>query len=162
MTIAEHLLVLILSVVLNQGIALWLTRWREKKDAAGRINADISKLIDISLQYPFLQNCDFLSKYEEQECIPDKSNQEEVDRFDRYQFFCCFVSNLMEDLYAHCEGDEEKMYGFVHYQEIMFTHRFWWSISSAEEPAYNAQKGFGEFVVRQIKEADEREQRRCA
>jgi hypothetical protein len=89
----------------------------------------ISKMIDISIQYPYLEDDHFCSSWG----TTDKTTTD-AQRYDNY---CCLVFNLLETLWKFCHGRENKIESFLYVREIARRHKSWWQSEGANIAGYN-------------------------
>jgi hypothetical protein len=103
-------------------IVCWLTIRNSRRQ---RLREKLDRAIDIALQYPHLDSdlyaANWIAVHERTPNDPEAL---------RYEHYCCFIFNLMEEA-CGCYGfDLEKLdRQFFYAPEWIERHRFWWRIS---------------------------------
>mgnify|MGYP001466640284 CR=1 FL=1 len=91
---------------------------REKKRLF--IEQTINEVLNISMEYPLLENDDFCAKwYLRDNC--------DIDRM-RYENYCCRVFNLLERIWFFCGGNMEKINMIIYVEEWVLQHKIWWQM----------------------------------
>lgn len=78
----------------------------------------ISKLVDVAITYPYLEDDKFCASWNE----VDK-NDEKTMRYDNY---CCLVFNLLETLWKQCNGNAKRIEAIFFAREMIVRHQRWW------------------------------------
>jgi hypothetical protein len=124
------------------GIGAWiLTIWSDRSQERRSFSEHVTKLIDLSMDYPFLEDDRICEDW-------PKTNLSDENKI-RYISYCCTVFNLMEHIWEHCKGDPLKIRMILHVEELIWRHRCWWENEPENQRAY--QQGFRDFVDRIIK-----------
>lgn len=122
-----------------------LVAWRvahstNRSGARQSLTEEITKIIDIGMEYPFVEDDEICDKWPEWKRSAD-------DRM-RYENFCCYIFNVMEHVWEYCDGAELKIRMILHVEELIWRHRCWWQNEPENKKAYRL--GFQKFVERVI------------
>jgi hypothetical protein len=82
------------------------------------IDSLVIKMIEISMEYPYLEREEFCNTYPN--CSGHPHSKE------RYENFCIFVFNLLMMIYRHFEGDRKRIGEYIHVEELVRLHCTWW------------------------------------
>ncbi|HTU88738.1 MAG TPA: hypothetical protein VMF69_01455 [Gemmataceae bacterium] len=80
----------------------------------------IIKMIDLSMEYPYLEKKDFCDSY------PNISGHQHSK--ERYENFCCFVFNTLMIGFKHFNCEGKKLEEYLHVREIVLLHHKWWQM----------------------------------
>jgi hypothetical protein len=112
---AENLL---LPVVISLITSLVVLHYRSKSVELREINADIRKMIELAMQYPHVEDRQFVDSWKRNEV---QSHDELI-----YDNYGCYVFNLIERIWKHCAGKHDCMYKILHVDEVIVDHQKWW------------------------------------
>lgn len=122
-------------IVISSGIATFaaykLNNWSNRKQEEKRFKDELTKIIQISIQYPDLENEDFTNKYPS-----DESKKSDYLRYDSY---CILIFNLLEQLAVFYFYDKNKIEKFIFIEEWVHIHRKWWEYP---EGKFKNQQGY--------------------
>lgn len=121
--------------------ALWVTYAISKSDERENLRNSIDKMIEISMDYPYVEQVKFCAAY------PDCDDDRDPYSKDRYENFCIFVFNSLTRIYEYCGHNTFRMKQFIFFEEILCLHYAWWE-HDANNVGYS--KLFREFVDTQI------------
>jgi hypothetical protein len=63
----------------------------------------------------------------------------------RYENYCCFVFNLVFDVWEYCGKNHEKANKLLYIDELIRKHQVWWNDDSGNSDAYSDDE-FKRFV----------------
>ena len=110
--------------------AAWLfARGAERNEDRRDLSAKIGKMIDISLQYPFVEDPAICDEW-------PKSHLSDDDKL-RYKDYCCYVFNVMSDVWRFARGKPEAVRKILHVDELIWKHRCWWRHDKENVKAYD-------------------------
>ena len=89
------------------------------KDKRDKLIQDLNRIIEIGIQYPYLESKAFTSKW-----IENMNSNDE--RYLRYDMFCNLVFNFLSNLYDFHEKDKSKIEGFVDVKSWVRLHKYCW------------------------------------
>jgi hypothetical protein len=120
----------------------WVTaHWTIKGDERRGIREGNMRLIELAIEYPFLESDEFCSQW-------PSSNRDKQDGM-RYENFCCHVFNLVQQCFEFCRGDELKMKPILHPDELIWRHRLWWQNDEENQRGYPVE--FRQYVAGRIR-----------
>jgi hypothetical protein len=105
-------------------------------DRRRHLSDQLIKLIELSITYPTLENQKRCEQW------PNYAGTE--DDLIRYDSYCCFVFNLMEEIQEFCGGNRQKMRELFHAEEMIWRHRKWWAAEVENKKGYRV--AFRDFV----------------
>jgi len=118
----------------------------EKRNRKKDIIDMLDRLIMISIEYPKVENIEFISKW---------GNAEKDDECSRYDNYCCMIFNFIERLWFYAKKDKKVMNDIVYYREYIALHYKWWKINyNINQSGYP--EGFPEFIDESKREYDEK------
>lgn len=118
----------IVSALVSGGIAFFTLRVHRRQ----QLEASIAKLIDIAIQYPYLEDDTFAASWD----TADKT-REDVQRYDNY---CCYVFNLLETIWRYHHANTKRINAWFYAQELAVRHRSWWRSEIQNRPGYELHK----------------------
>lgn len=112
----------IMKILISSGIAVVasteINKWSNKRQEEKRYRDELSKIIQISIQYPELEDEVFIGKYP-----GDESNRKE---YLRYESYCILIFNLLEQVVEFYKFQTEFIEKFVFVDEWVNLHKQWW------------------------------------
>ena len=108
----------LLSAMVSAIVALVVATLTLRAHRRQHIENMISKLVDVAITYPYLEDDRFCDSWNE----ADK-NDEKAMRYDNY---CCLVFNLLETLWKQCGGDTKRIESIFFAREMIVRHKRWW------------------------------------
>lgn len=102
-------------------------------------------MIDISLEYPFVEDPMICEDWPKSHLDPD-------DRL-RYCDYCCYAFNTMSHVWDFSTKYKVPVRKILHVDELIWKHRCWWKSDPENPKAYDSR--FVEFV-NQIIRVEER------
>lgn len=121
-------------------VAYLTVRWGLKIEDYSVIQDNLTKLIEISIQYPYLEDDNYCAKW------TGSSVQSEEDL--RYDNYCCLVFNLMSKAFKYYNYNDEKTNMFLYTPELINRHKKWWLRTKDNKKAYSEE--FQYFVSRMM------------
>lgn len=127
-----------LSGAISAVVAYFVAKATNSDGTEKSLHLMIDKMIDISIAYPYVESDHYCQKWS----MPQDGAY--VEMSDRYESYCCFVFNLLERVWKYCGADENKMKGFIYYEEVIVRHKRWWRVDRTNRSGYEG--GFVKFV----------------
>jgi phosphate/sulfate permease len=144
--VISGLLSSVIAAVISALVASLVARfsWRTQEKQA--LHAQISKLLDYSIQYPYLEDDTFCASWVQ--C--DRTSEASM----RYENYCCAVFNLLERNWTFFGGHENKMSLFFDSKEMILRHRAWWMWDPENRRGYTT--NFRKFVSKTMRSSQRR------
>jgi hypothetical protein len=107
----------------------------EKQFAADeefRLNENLNKVLDIELQYPFLEDSTFIAHWERNRNLNNDSAM-------RYLTYCAYVFNTLQNACEYYNYDLTKMNKFMDVGDLIVMHRAYWNdpvLNKSELPEF--------------------------
>jgi hypothetical protein len=127
----------IVASLISSGIAIIVGRRATRYAEISRIDEQIMKLNEITIEYPYLENDSFCEGWSENRELPSPE-------YMRYDNYCSMVFNLIENLWDHFHGDREKIEDYYGCKEMILRHRQWWACEPENKEGYR--KEFRAFI----------------
>ena len=129
--------------LLTIGTYFLISRLSRRSNTFFRLDDELNNIVNTWVKYPLLEDNNFINAYHVQ-----KLDKEDALRYDAY---CTLNFNFIESLYKHFDGNKRKMRGYCEYEEIIKSHKEWWSKN--QNDALTQYRGeFGHFVDTVIKD----------
>ena len=113
-----------------------LVSWRTLRAAErNRLHAQIDRLVELSIEYPVMENDAFCRAWTQEDCSGDAM---------RYDSYCCFVFNVLESLWRFHHGSEPSIQDMFDAKEMIERHRRWWLNYAGNRASYPP--GFQKYV----------------
>lgn len=130
----------IFKILISSGIATvaayGLNTLNNRRQEEKRYKDELSKIIQISIQYPELEDEAFVVNY--------PGNDTNRKEYHRYESYCILIFNLLEQV-AEFHGFQPEYIGkFVHVEEWVNLHKKWWQDSDGE---LKNQKGYSKQFI---------------
>lgn len=105
------------------GFILGYFTFHKQYDATeqGKLNQDLNQLLSMNMQYPFVEDTLFIARW-------DKRIVSSRDSSLKYDAYCIYVFNLIENTAEYFDYDKTKISTFLDVSELITTHKKWWSI----------------------------------
>ena len=136
------LIQILLAGVTSAATAFAILHRRNRELQRRSIDAAIEQYIQLGMQYPEMEDPTY--------CKSWSSDSLSDNRKVRYEFFCCFIFNLIETLHEFYGGDVAKITDHLYVDEMIELHHSWWSNNSENRLGYG--KDFRNFVDARWKE----------
>lgn len=107
-----------------------------------KINSD---LLRIAMQWPYLEDTLYGSKWDRNSRDPDDI---------RYNLYCTEVFNLLEELYKLYNGKKDDMINLLDIDEYIINHKKWWYEEVSKTGGYG--KDFRNFIDNYILEKEKK------
>ncbi|HWQ89344.1 MAG TPA: hypothetical protein VN374_05175, partial [Desulfitobacteriaceae bacterium] len=91
----------ILSTIISSMVAFVTAKSSERHEERQNLNDLITKIIEISLEYPYLEDDNYCSAW--------LGVVESDEKSMRYENYCCVVFNLIERLWKFYKGNQKKI-----------------------------------------------------
>jgi hypothetical protein len=105
----------------------------------GRLNDNLNKLLEVNLQYPFVEDSIFIAKWNVNEDIGNDSAL-------RYETYCEYLFNFAQNLCEYFKYDKRKIEDFMNIDDLIAQHKGWWKRSDEKNYA-SFPKRFGDFIT---------------
>ena len=92
-----------------------------------RLNDNVNKILDLNMQYPFVINNEFINKW-------SKAPQSNSDSSIRYQTYCTYTFNLLQDIAEYYKYDKKKIEAYIDVEDLIGQHKKWWSLPDQQAP----------------------------
>lgn len=125
----------IIASMIGMGTALYVNKKSDSRIQEQSFNSQLDHLIDISIEYPYLEEDGFCSNW---------TNNPIDEKYMRYDNYCCYVFNLLERIYVYFNGDKIKMGKVVYFEEYIHRHQKWFMSEPENSGGYSAE--FNNFV----------------
>lgn len=112
---AAAAVVSILSLITN----IIITRHFKNKEERLGLDRDLDSILNISIQYPYLEQSYFTNLWDPKEVSKDEA-------YARYDLFCNRVFNFLTRVYEHFKKDKKKIEDFVDVKSWVRLHQFNW------------------------------------
>ncbi len=109
---------------------------RQQQDRA-TLNSLMNKSIDLAMQYPHLERDSYCSAWPDD--VP-----EDQDMKDRYESYCCFLFNMIEEAWHLAGKKPHKIASFVPIREHVQRHYRWWEADRQNLHGY--EKAFVDYI----------------
>lgn len=96
-----------------------MTYWQYKKERLQKLNDRMDKILEISIQYPYVENVNFISHWVE---MKDGQNEEYL----RYDMYCNLLFNYLFAVYDYFGGDKAKIENYVDVKSWIRLHKLNW------------------------------------
>ena len=106
-----------LSSVLSLLTAIFVTSYRNSFQELARIREDNKKLLELSIQYPHLENRKFCDSFD-----PESEDDKKL----QYEIYCICVFNLISRVWEHAKKDAKKVQAILAVDEYVLMHQNWW------------------------------------
>jgi hypothetical protein len=90
-----------------------------KKEKLEKLNDDLNRILELGIQYPYLESKTFTQKWND-----FKSTEDE--RYLRYDIYCNFIFNYLQNVWLHFEQDKTKVEDFVDIKTWIRIHKQNW------------------------------------
>jgi hypothetical protein len=109
----------------------------------GRLNDNLNKILDMDMQYPYVEDSTYINWW-------DNHKESNNDSSLRYQTYCEFVFNFLQNTCEYFGYDKKKITEFVDMDDLVKQHQDWWNMpEQQDEDSYP--KKFREFIQRNFK-----------
>jgi hypothetical protein len=132
------------------GFGLGYLPFHQQYDATekGKLNQDLNQLLAMNMQYSFVEDTAFIVRWDKH-----KISTRDVSSRDsslKYEAYCTYVFNLLQNTAEYFHYDKEKISGFVDYYDLIDQHKGWWLRPALKNPQ-SYPKEFTKFVSDYIK-----------
>lgn len=118
MTISLPIIISVISLIVAISSVLFSVR-KDKKERYERLNAELNKLIEIAIQYPYVESKRFTSKWSENKDSDD-------EKYLRYDMFCNRLYNHLHNVCIFFDYDKQKIEDFVDVKSWIRLHKQNW------------------------------------
>jgi hypothetical protein len=96
-------------------------------DEKARLNENLNKLLDVNLLYPYVEDSTFIALWNNHKNTNSDSSL-------RYQAYCEYVFNFLQNTCEYFNYDKRKILAFVDMQDFVDQHRGWWKMTVQDSP----------------------------
>lgn len=90
-----------------------------RKERLQKLNEKLDRVIEIGIQYPYVENANFISKW-----LENREGQDE--KYLRYDMYCNLLFNFLVAVYDHFDGDKKDIENFVDVKTWVRLHQLNW------------------------------------
>lgn len=109
----------------------------------GRLNDNLNKLLDINLLYPYVEDSVFISWWNSHKSSSSDSSL-------RYQAYCEYVFNFLQNTCEYFHYDKKKILEFVDMLDLVDQHRDWLNLPEQKNSG-SYPKRFLDFIDENFK-----------
>jgi len=109
----------------------------------GRLNDNLNKLLDIDMQYPYLEDSVFITWW-------NNHKNSNSDSSLRYQAYCEYVFNFLQNTCEYFDYDKRKIIEFVDISDLLNQHIDWLNLPE-QKNSQSYPKRFLDFVNKNFK-----------
>jgi len=91
----------------------------EKEKKEDLFAHDLNRIIEIGIEYPYLESRPFTEKWIQFMHTSD-------EKYLRYDMFCNLIFNYLSQLFDYCEGNKKKVEKFVDVKSWVRLHKYNW------------------------------------
>ncbi|HSZ35327.1 MAG TPA: hypothetical protein VK772_18580 [Puia sp.] len=95
-------------------------------DEKFRLNENLNKILDINLQFPFLEDSTYISRWDR---IQNPFNDSSL----RYQTYCEYVFNFAENVSEYYKYDIVKINSFIDLEDLIGPHKSYWESQDVQK-----------------------------
>jgi len=103
-----------------------------------RLNDNLNKLLDVNLQFPFVEDSSFITSWV-------KNKNSNSDSSLRYQTYCEYVFNFLQNTCEYFGYDKNKIQDFVDVHDLIGQHKEWWNMPE-QKNSDSYPKPFRDFI----------------
>ncbi|MEG0107786.1 MAG: hypothetical protein RR705_02905 [Lachnospiraceae bacterium] len=90
-----------------------------RKERLQRLNEQLDRVIEIGIQYPYVENANFISKW-----LENREGQDE--KYLRYDMYCNLLFNYLAGVFDYFGGNKKKVENFVDVKTWVRAHQLNW------------------------------------
>lgn len=90
-----------------------------KKEKEEQLIAELNRILEIGIEYPYLESNEFTSKW-------DNYKNSDDEQYLRYDMYCNLIFNYLHHVFEHFEKDKKKIEDFVDVKTWVRLHKFNW------------------------------------
>ena len=90
-----------------------------KKEKREKLIEELNKILEIGIQYPYLESKAFTSNW-------DNFRLSDDERYLRYDMYCNLLFNYLNHVFTHFEYDKKQVEGFVDIKSCIRIHKYNW------------------------------------
>ena len=90
-----------------------------KKDKEEKLLDELNRILEIAIEYPYLESQGFTSKWNEYRMSDD-------ERYLRYDMYCNLLFNYLHHVFEHFDKNKEKVENFVDVKSRVRMHKQSW------------------------------------
>jgi hypothetical protein len=126
------------SILISTPLSILITRSTNKNQTKESIHNEITIMIQLAIEYPFLEQDSFCSAY---------NGNRECENNLRYDNYCCIVFNILEKIFVLFGGKRLKIEEFIGIKEIALRHKQWWKSRNNQKDIIDGYRlEFVEFI----------------
>lgn len=109
----------VLASIIFSSISLWQTYQLRTKDKEDELRKQLNRIIEIAVEYPYLEYQPFIDKWLERKLSGD-------EKYMRYDMFCNLLFNFLADVYDFYNGDVDLIENFCDIETWINMHKLNW------------------------------------
>ncbi len=102
-----------------------LTLELHKKDKEEKLLDELNRILEIGIEYPYLESLEFTSKWNENAMSDD-------ERYLRYDMYCNLIFNYLHHVFEYFDKNKEKVENFVDVKTWVRIHKQCWQYPMEE------------------------------
>lgn len=112
------------------GFALAYITFNKEYDATekARLNDNMNKLLDVDLQYPFLEDSVYIAHWA-------ANKNAHNDSALRYQTYCTYLFNTLEDVCEYYHYSKIRIDRYMDVSDLIEMHKAWWDAYTRQNTA---------------------------
>lgn len=133
-TISWEISKLIIPALIGFGFAYFTFYKQFNAEQIGRLDDNLNKILDVSLQYPYVNDTVFIARWN----LHKDSNSDSALRYDAY---CEYTFDCLDNIADYNNYDQSKVDEYVDANDLIIGQKGWW-----DEPA-NQKSYSPEFIA---------------
>ena len=125
----------LISATVSAIVSLTVSYLLRRSQQRAAIDAKLMKSIELAMSYPHVEDSEYCDKW------PDGNS--DTEKRIQYDLYCCYVFNLIEDIWRHC-WNVSQVERILYVREFIQTHRCWWEKQDMNLTGY--EKSFRAYV----------------
>jgi|SRR5579871_5205041 len=103
-----------------------------------RLNDNLNKILDVNLQYPFVDDSAFIVKW-------NLNKYSNTDSSLRYQTYCEYVFDFLQNVCEYYKYDKKEIENFIDINDLIFQQKGWWDMPEQKNSQAYPEK-FKKFI----------------
>jgi hypothetical protein len=112
---------LLFSALIGCGFAYFTFSKQFDATEKARLNDGLNKILDINMEYPFLVDSNFVTRW-------NKDKTSTKDSSIRYQTYCDYVFNFLQDVCDYYGYNKKKIDNFLDVADLIGLQKEWWNL----------------------------------
>jgi hypothetical protein len=120
-SLSRDAVIAISAALLTSAVSYYMFSKQFNTDEKYKLNQNLNKLLDIDMQYPFLEDSAFVARW-------DLNKAANSDSALRYQYYCIYVFNFLQGICDYYRYDKRKIARYVDIDDLIGLHKSWWNL----------------------------------